>query len=481
MGYNNPLANQYKTGAQTASWRPQTSSFNKGYGPTTFGQGNQQSNFGMSTWGNAAPSGRMQTQGIINNPMQSPSGTAPYSSFGQYAGATDEQRARAQEYAQMQLPYLQYQQGADQYREDFGESQRRWNAEMARNQGLDAWQQQFSGRQQTAAEQQAALAQQNWRDQFGFESEMASRDLSLRNAQQLHQYGVDEANIGMQQQQIKNQAAQHAAEMGFDYASMNQQQRQFMDNLAFQRQQEANRVNLESRGLGIQQQQVTNQARQEAARLGYDYAQLSQQDQQFVQNLAFQKLQNTQQFGLQTREQNLAELQNRQQFGLQQQEFGEGRRQFNVSSQQQQQQINNQASQFASQMGLNYATLDLNQKQFVRQMALEELRNRQQFGQQQQEFGEGRRQFNIQTEQQAAQFAQTLGVDYSRLSQQEQEFVRSQAQQQQQFRQTLSFQQMQQQQQIALERARLAEQARQANQAIWGRNQAANARWMRRA
>jgi hypothetical protein len=85
------------------------------------------------------------------------------------------------------LPVAQFGQNNFQYRNDFNEAQRRWQAEFGATQGQNQFQQGLSTRQQQAAEAQAALAAQQWGQQFG------------------HTQNMDYAGLDLSQQQIGNQ------------------------------------------------------------------------------------------------------------------------------------------------------------------------------------------------------------------------------------------------------------------------------------
>jgi len=234
------------------------------------------------------------------------------------------------------------------------------------------------------------------------------------------QLGQGQQALGLQQQQITNQAQQFAQSLGLDYTQLSQQDRQFVDSLAQQntqfgqslaeqtagRQQQNTQFgqsltqqgtqfsqSLAEQVAGRQQQgqQFTSAQEQQSAQfaqgLGLDYAQLSQQDRQFIDSMAQQQGQ----FGQSLAEQVASRQQQGQQF---------------TSAQDQ------QAAQFAQSIGLDYAQLSQQDKQFLASLA-EQTAGREQQGQQ----------FTSAQEQQAAQFAQTLGLDYAQLSQQDRQFV----------------------------------------------------------
>jgi hypothetical protein len=90
-------------------------------------------------------------------------------------------------YINSMLPVAQFGQNNFQYRNDFNEAQRRWQAEFGATQGQNQFQQGLSTRQQQAAEAQAALAAQQWGQQFG------------------HTQNMDYAGLDLSQQQIGNQ------------------------------------------------------------------------------------------------------------------------------------------------------------------------------------------------------------------------------------------------------------------------------------
>jgi hypothetical protein len=129
------------------------------------------------------------------------------------------------------LPVAQFGQNNYQYRSDFGEAQRRWEAEFGSQQGQNQFQQQLATQQQRAAEQQAALAAGQWGQQFGHTQQMDWAGMGLQGQQIGNEFtmGMDRnaadryaAELGMQGQlgsaDRYADAQRHAANMGVNEA-----------------------------------------------------------------------------------------------------------------------------------------------------------------------------------------------------------------------------------------------------------------------
>jgi hypothetical protein len=105
-----------------------------------------------------------------------------------------------QNYAQLQ-PWIQTQQNAMQYGQDFNENQRRWNQQFGWTQQNDQFNQGLASQQQAMAQWVAQQQQNNWGQQFGLDSELGRGNLALGN----RQAGIDEAykqgQLGVAQQQ----------------------------------------------------------------------------------------------------------------------------------------------------------------------------------------------------------------------------------------------------------------------------------------
>ena len=112
------------------------------------------------------------------------------------------QATQYQQYLDNTLPLAQFQQNQQQYGMDFAEAQRRYNEEMARQQGLDQYQQSTTNRQLTMAEQQAAAAQQQWNQQFQQQQGNDAFSQNLATAQQAWNQ-----NIQQQQQDLQGRQA----------------------------------------------------------------------------------------------------------------------------------------------------------------------------------------------------------------------------------------------------------------------------------
>jgi polyhydroxyalkanoate synthesis regulator phasin len=105
-----------------------------------------------------------------------------------------------QNYAQLQ-PWIQTQQNAMQYGQDFNENQRRWNQQFGWTQQNDQFNQGLAQQQQAMAQWVAQQQQNNWGQQFGLDSELGRGNLALGN----RQAGIDEmykqGQLGVAQQQ----------------------------------------------------------------------------------------------------------------------------------------------------------------------------------------------------------------------------------------------------------------------------------------
>ena len=76
------------------------------------------------------------------------------------------QAGNNQRYLDNTLPFAQFLQNQQQYGQDFAESQRRWDQQMAQTQQNDAWNQQFAKDQFGLTQWQAQQAAQQWAQQF---------------------------------------------------------------------------------------------------------------------------------------------------------------------------------------------------------------------------------------------------------------------------------------------------------------------------
>ena len=382
-------------------------------------------------------------------PAQSQQQTYPYMlpfDWGQFSGADPASQQTAMNYSATQLPYMQFMQSALQYGMDYQEAQRRWDAEFGRQTGNDQYQREFSNRQQTAAEQQAQMAQGNWKEQFG------------------HTQQMDTLNYGLQQQ-----AGALQAELGRAGVSQ-ENQRLIMQDW------------MNKQNVGLQQQQIGNQASQ------------------FGQTFGLQQLQNSQNYGLSLNDQELerAKFQNQAAMGADQLALSRLENSQNYGLQQQQ--IGNQASQFGQTFGLqqlqnsqNYG-LSLNDQEQKRaqfqyeaamgtdRLALDRLQNSQNYG-----LSLGNQELErAQFQQQAALDTDNLALQRLQaergygLSQQEMEMLRARFQYESAMgTDRLALDRAQLAQQAMLERERMAAQMEQSRYANFGRAQSPNVRWLR--
>lgn len=232
-----------------------------------------------------------------------------------------------------QLAYQQFQQNTNQYNQDFTEAQRRWNAQFGQSNAQNAWQQDFSNRQQSAAEQQAALAAQQWNQQFGYTQQRDQQNYGLQAQQLQSQTQQWQAQLGQSQAELaanqnrwnQDRAAQDALARWQQQQQAQQQQWQTGQQLGFSREELAANQAKWSRDAGLQQQQINNQNFQATQ-------QLAQQRQDAAMKDA------------------LARWQTGQQLGFSQQELAANQGRWNADRAQQQQ-------QFAQQLGMSQQEL----------------------------------------------------------------------------------------------------------------------------
>lgn len=296
------------------------------------------SGFGGPAAQNRRPDVTQQAQGQPPTPVQY--GNGP--DYGQFQMPTNIDWWKNQENAQAAqgmystaMPYMQFQQNAYQYGNDFGEAQRRWDLQYGREGQQNQWQQGFSERQQGQAERQAQLAEQQWRDQFGYQQQ-----------QDQYNQGVDTRNFG-------------------------ETQRQFNDRMDLDRNQQGQAWANSQREAALRELQNTQQ-------YGLDQTRINNQASQFGQQLAYQQQQGDRQYGLDTRGMDLQELQNQQRYGIDtrgmdlqelqnQQRYGLDQEQMNLNTLQNAQEyglnrdrMSMQDRQFAQQLGLNQGELNAN-------------------------------------------------------------------------------------------------------------------------
>lgn len=173
------------------------------------------------------------------------------------------------------MPFLQLAQNQYQYSNDADEAKRRFDLQFGQTGQQNQWQQGFSDRQQTQAEYQAQIAQQQWSQQFG------------------QQTINDDRNYGLNQQQMMNQNNQFNSQLA-------NQSNQFQQTYGLQAQNQDQQY-------GLQQQQMALSQVQNSQQYGLAQSQLNNT-----------KLNDSRNYGLNVRGADLAELQNSQQYGLQQ-------------------------------------------------------------------------------------------------------------------------------------------------------------------
>jgi hypothetical protein len=113
---------------------------------------------------------------------------------------SDEMSKALANQAQFQ-PWLQMQQNAYQWSNEFGENNTRWDQQFGETVQNNRYNQGLSTQQQAMAEWIAQNQQNNWQSQFGLDSELGRGNLALGN----RQAGIDEAykqgQLGVAQQQ----------------------------------------------------------------------------------------------------------------------------------------------------------------------------------------------------------------------------------------------------------------------------------------
>ena len=111
-------------------------------------------------------------------------------SWQEWITKTPEWQTGAGNYFATQLPIQQYLQNAQQYGQDFAESQRRFNEQAQWQQALDAYNAMLAGRQQQLAEGQTASAADQWTQQFAYQRGLDQRSMDLeRELQSLNAFG----------------------------------------------------------------------------------------------------------------------------------------------------------------------------------------------------------------------------------------------------------------------------------------------------
>jgi len=146
--------------------------------------------------------------------------------------------------------YAQFDQNRNQYNQDFGEAQRRWDAQFGREGAQNQWQQDFSNRQQTAAEWQQQEAARQWAQQFGYQQGQDRWNQQYQQQQADRQYGMQGRELSantdrwnsdrqLQYQQMAQQQQQALRELtantGRWDADRLQQHQQFADQMLFNR------------------------------------------------------------------------------------------------------------------------------------------------------------------------------------------------------------------------------------------------------
>jgi len=281
MNTNMGMTNPYATGSQTSSMG-------------NMGQYQQYQQPYAQNRGGGTPDNRNPSMGVDPNMRdpQTPINTnyplgnqANVSNpYGQYQNMFDptqwsneQQATQYQRYLDNTLPLAQLQQNQYQYGADFNEAQRRFNAEMARQQGLDQYQQGLSDRQYNLADWQAQIANSQWQDQFAqtkandaFSQGLANQQFGLQqnqqNWQQNFQTGQQAWNQNIQQQQQNNANQQTQIEQMYKAGLIDIQTAQ--NEIA--RMNYQNQFTLGNRNADITQQNYAQQFQLGQGRLGLD-------------------------------------------------------------------------------------------------------------------------------------------------------------------------------------------------------------------
>lgn len=117
------------------------------------------------------------------------------------AGWADPAMSQAMANYQGILPYVQAQQNALQYGQDFNEAQRRWNEQFGWTQQTDQFNMSLAQQQQAMAEWTTQQQQGNWQSQFGLDSELGRGNLAVSQATQQANAQYQQGQIGIAQEQ----------------------------------------------------------------------------------------------------------------------------------------------------------------------------------------------------------------------------------------------------------------------------------------
>jgi len=361
---NSPLQYSTDMGMQQRTSNPYGSDYGRGGAPGSTRPANQ---YQPDPLPGSIPNKDSQPYYNPSYPQYNPQGTgqqAQPNQFSYYQGLdpttlqSNAEREAALQSVQANVPIWQLGQNSYQYSQDFNEAQRRWNEQFNYQQGLDQYNMDLSGRQQTMAEWQASQAANQW-----------AQDFNRQTGNDQWQQQFSQQQFGLQDYQTREQLNQSAQQMA--QQAQYQQGQLGIGNreLDIRDQYQQGQLNQGNRQLDIQQQ------------LG-----LGNLDVQRQQN-AINEAYNTGRLTNEARQIALAELAQGQNYGIQQGQLDISRGQLGVAQQ-------------ANQIDQMYKSgqLDLGQ----RNAALAELT-------QQQTYGLQMAQLSSQQQEQARRF----GLDFS--------------------------------------------------------------------
>jgi hypothetical protein len=338
----------------------------------------------------------------------------------EYAAMNPQQQQSANNFMATQMPYMQFGHNAYTDQRDFDASQGRWGAEFAQQQGNDAWNQQFADKQLGYGRQDAAQAQSNWQDQFGYETKMGDRvqDLSEQQAAWGQQnWGRDydmrrndqSFNQGMQTRQFGEDTRRYDQDFGEGARRFNVQSGQDAQRIQSDTQRWQGEQGIARQGQQNQVQQFDTTHREDVRRFdvgqGNVDRQFGEDTRRYDQGFGEDQRRYNQDFGEDARRYNqgFGEDQRRynQDFGFKQSQFGEDTRRFDVGQ-----------GNWQAQFGEDTRRFDVGQGNWQSEFGEDSRRYNQDFGFKQTQFGEDTRRFDSSQ-------AQQMQIEQMRLAQAE--------------------------------------------------------------
>lgn len=258
---NSPLQYSTDMGMQQRATNPYGSDYGRGGAPGSTRPTNQ---YQPDPLPGGIPNKDSQPYYNPSYPQYNPQGTgqqATPNQFSYYQGLdpttlqSNDEREAALQAVQANVPIWQLGQNSYQYSQDFNEAQRRWNEQFNYQQGLDQYNMDLSGRQQTMAEWQASQAANQWAQDFNrqtgndqWQQQFSQQQFGLQDYQTREQ-------LNQSAQQMAQQAAYQQGQLSQGNRQLDIQQQLGLGNLDVQRQQNA--IN-EAYNTG----RLTNEARQ---------------------------------------------------------------------------------------------------------------------------------------------------------------------------------------------------------------------------